>query len=481
MKCITKEAYKLLHEGVIALAEIESNGIAIDVDYLKKAIVSVTNTIKEIKEQLKKDKIYKAWVKRFGDKANLNSPYQLGEVIFKVLKYPRVEELEEDDKEENDEAAFRHLYLPFLVDYFRYRKLEKAVGTYLKGIQRETVDGFIHPFFDLHSVVSYRSGSSAPNFQNMPARNKEVMELIRKCFIPRKNRRLVEIDFSGIEVRVACCVTKDPKLIEDFTTPGKDPHRDTASKLFNLDIDYLIQNKDWAKKTVRDWAKNRFVFPEFYGSVYFQCAPHIWEVASDERIKLPTSGISIKDYLLSKGITELGECDPKQRPRTGTFEAHVRSVEKDFWKVRFKVYDQWKHDWWENYLKQGGFQIATGFWVEWSKAGLPKFNNATNTPIQGPAFHCLLWCLIQLQKWLTKNKFKSKIVGQIHDSIVLDVVESELQDVLNRAYYLMSKKLLQHWEWIIVPMETETEITPIDSSWNTKEQWIAENGIWKKK
>ena len=110
--------------------------------------------------------------------------------------------------------------------------------------------------------------------------------------------------------------------------------------------------------------------------------------------------------------------------------------------------------------------MLTGFRVD----GIYGRNDVINYPVQGAAFHCLLWCLIQLQRWLNAAGMKSLIVGQIHDSIVLDVTDDEAKEVLAKAHEIMTEDLPKHYSWIIVPMEVEAEMTPLGGSWFTKEK-----------
>jgi DNA polymerase-1 len=475
MRPATPEAYKLFHEGVQTLARVEHNGIKIDLDYLTKAEKGLDQKIKDIGAHLYDSEVYEIWRKLYGKKTNIDSADQLGRVLFDELKIPYVGERTATGKYSTDDEVLRTIDLPWVKKYLQRKKYYKARHTFLANIRNETVDGLLHPFFDLHTVQTFRSSSRSPNFQNFPSRDPEITKIIRTCFIAREGRQLLEMDFSGIEVRIACVYTKDPRLIDDFTTPGKDPHRDTAAQLFCLPVEFLKANADWAKKTVRDWAKNRFVFPEFYGSVHFQCAPHIWESIIEKgtdgyKFNLP-DGTSIKKHLARKGIKELGEVHPdviKEQggTRAGTYVHHVKKVEEDFWNNRFKGYTQWKKDWYAAYLKAGGFHTLSGFKVE----GVMKRNEVLNYPIQGFAFHCLLWTLIQLDKWLRKNKMKSLIVGQIHDSMVLDAVPKEVPIILEKVKELVSQGLPRHWPCIIVPMEIEAELCPVGGSWYDKKK-----------
>jgi DNA polymerase I-like protein with 3'-5' exonuclease and polymerase domains len=102
-----------------------------------------------------------------------------------------------------------------------------------------------------------------------------------------------------------------------------------------------------------------------------------------------------------------------------------------------------------------------------------------NTPIQGPSFHCLLWSFTRLNAWLKKTKMRSRVSGQIHDSIFLNVHRSELQDVLTKAEQIMTKDVRDAWKWIIVPLEVEVEVG--ESNWYEKTPWTCVGGTWKSK
>lgn len=467
VKATTKDAARLMMEGVQAMAELENAGIRVDTGYLDSQIVSVTDQIRDMVKELKGAKEYRLWRKKYGDKTQLGNKEQLGSIVFDEMGFKRkkgaAKKKRNDDGDDgrheakNDEAAFSHVDLPFVKLYFRKEKYKKLLGTYLKGIKRETQDGFLHPFFDLHKVVTSRSSSSRPNFQNIPARNREIMEIIRRCFIPRKGRHLVEIDYSGVEVRVSACYNKDRQLIKYIEDPTTDMHRDMAMRLFMLEKDQI------EKKTTRDWAKNRWVFPQFYGSVFFQCAPHLWQAVTDGH-KLP-NGMTVMEHLGKQGIRELGGCEPDDEPKKGTFVYHCKEVENYMWNEVFHEFTAWKKKWYAQYLKTGYIDSLVGFRME----GLFSRNDVLNYAIQGSAFHCLLQTVIWVLKEIRKRKMKTLVVAQIHDSMLLDVTANELEVVLQMVPDIMSNRLRREWDWIIVPLDVEAEITQINRPWNEKE------------
>lgn len=183
MQAKTQAGYKLLHEGVTALAAVEANGIRIDQKYLKRIKKQLRHQIEDITVELKTGKehkdVYRQWQRRYGSNANLGSRTQFGKVLFDDLKLPKPPPKERDRDDEKEETgnydmareALEGLDLPFVGRWLELEKLKKTLNTYLRGIERETTpDGFLHPSFDLLFARTFRSSSSAPNFQNMPIR-----------------------------------------------------------------------------------------------------------------------------------------------------------------------------------------------------------------------------------------------------------------------------------------------------------------------
>lgn len=452
------KAYNLLHQGAIALAQVEANGIRMDVKYLKTAIKKTEKKILDLTKELKEGKVGKLWKKVYGHKMNFQSTDQLGVILFDKLGL-ECTAYTATGKPKTDETALMAVSHPFVKKYLKIKKLSKANTTYLKGLLRETIDGYLHPFFNLNTALTFRSSSDSPNFQNIPVRIEEIRKLVRQAFIARKGNHLVEIDYGGIEVRVAACYHKDPRMISYIKNPKKDMHRDMAIECYKL-------RKDQVTKEIRFYGKNCFVFPQFYGSVYTDCASHLWEAIDTADLKT-AQGIPLKRHLAKKGIRKLGDCDIKEKPEVGTFEYHLRQVERKFWNERFPVYAEWKKHWYRRYLKRGWFVTKTGFTCK----GFFKRNEAINYPVQGSAFHCLLWSLIRLvTRELKKHKMKSLIVGQIHDSILCDVPDEELDEFLVLANDVMTKQLVKEWKWIKVPLEVEAEVCPLDGTWADKKE-----------
>lgn len=458
LKPATHEAYKLLHDGALAFSRMEEYGIRIDKGYLDDAIETTGRGAKMLERGLSQYKTYQTWRKIYGSKMNLDAGKQLKHILYDVLKHPILVRTRNEEAS-TDESALEKIDDPFIIDFLKMKKLRNLRRTHLNGIRRELIGDILHAFFNLHSVITYRSSANDPNFQNIPIRNEELAALIRPCFIPRKGNRLVELDYKAAEVRVAACYNKDPNLIRYVTDPNTDMHRDMSVELFLLD-------EDDVHKDIRDHVKNKFVFPEFYGSFYINCAVDLWDAI--HRFDLKTNaGVPLKKHLQRHGITELGECDPDNKhPKRGTFERHVRKVEKNFWNERFPTYRDWKDSWYQKYQRTGGINTLTGFKIE----GLFARNEIINYGIQGSAFHCDLWACIQLDKWIRKNNMKTRLIGQIHDSILADCPPDEVDDYIAEAQQITTRDLPRHWDWIIVPMSVEISASPINGSWHEKKR-----------
>lgn len=438
-----RTGYDLLHRGVIALSEVEANGMRVDVAYLDDAIETTAARIRRLEERLRGCEEYRLQRRRFGTNTNLTSRDQLAEVLFGDMGHePRA--VTATGKPQLDETALERVGTKYARGFLRLEKLNKLHGTYLLGVRREVEGEFLHAFFGLHLVRSYRGQSDSPNLQNIPIRDPVQGQVIRKAFIPRDGHVLVEIDYSSLEVMVACSLSGDPKLTYDATEG--DMHRDMAAEC------YMLEPGNVSKGT-RQNTKGGFVFAEFYGDWFKQVTRNLWD--GIERNNLETAaGVPLHDHLAAAGITGRGLCDPKRDAVPGTFEHHIQAVEDRFWNERFHVYHNKRRAWVEEYKRQGYIDIATGFRCN----GPMSKNQVMNYHIQGPAFHCLLWSLTRLVGEMKRRRWRSMVVGQIHDSIIADVHVNELDDYLRLAADIMTKQIEREWPWVTVPLGVEAEV-----------------------
>jgi len=160
MKPSSPAAFKLMMNGSSALADIEQNGMRIDVEYLDRTIKETSLKIKELESDLRLDEVYKIWRKLYGDKTDLGSRKQLGKVIFDELGV-ECKQRTKGGLPKTDVEALEEVDFPFVRNLTTLEKLKKVQSTYLIGIRRETVNGYVHPVFNLHLAITFRSSSLA--------------------------------------------------------------------------------------------------------------------------------------------------------------------------------------------------------------------------------------------------------------------------------------------------------------------------------
>jgi DNA polymerase-1 len=464
-------AYHLLHNGVLALGKAERQGIRVDVEYCERMVHRLEKKVERLEKKIFSSNFYKRWQHVSKGKVNLNSGDQLAYYLYNVKKLTPAK-FTDSGKGSTDEEALKMLKIPELNWMIERSKLLKSKDTYLGGFLKEQVNGVLHPFFNLHLAKTYRSSSQNPNFQNIPKRDKKTMQLIRKALFPRPGHQLLEMDYSGIEVAIAACYHKDPTMIEYIENPDNDMHGDMAAQIFLVDD---FDKHDPEHSFLRKATKNGFVFPQFYGDYFKNNAESLcgdWLGLPQGKWKkgmgMEFAGGHISDHLIAKGIKEFGTIKRNGNKTIITgFLKHIRDIEEDFWTKRFPVYAKWKEKHYERYLENGYTSLYTGF----VNKGIMGKNDAINYPIQGSAFHCLLWSFHKITEELEKREMDSKLIGQIHDAIVVDVHPDELEEVHEIIIDIGTRQLKDHWKWINVPLEIEAELCPVDASWAEKQDW----------
>jgi DNA polymerase I-like protein with 3'-5' exonuclease and polymerase domains len=450
------DAYRLLQAGAEALSFVEQAGFCVDTDYCREQIAIIDRKLVRSEHRLRTSKLGRAWQAKYGMKWSHTSVPQLRHVLYTEMRVKPFKK-SEDDNESTNEESLRQLGgevdgIDHLLQLRRWKKARDVLSSFI----RYAIDGRMYPSFLLHTVTTYRSSSADPNLQNVPKRDKEIMDICRRALKPSPGHILVEIDFSGIEVAIAATYHKDPTMLTYLNDPKSDMHSDTAKELFILPrLNSALKDIDGGG-TLRQASKNGFVFPEFYGSWYEECAFNLactW-------LKLPQNsawradqgavfnGRPIGAHLLSHDIDNLD-----------SFTDHVRKVENDFWNRRFRVYNQWRKDWYADYQEKGRFGMQTGF----ECSGVMLRNQVINYPVQGSAFHILLRTLIKLVAAL--RGWSSRVIGEIHDSAILDVAPAELDEVIAIAKRIATVEVPAEWRWITVPLRVEVAKSQIDGNW----------------
>lgn len=449
----TSAAYNLFHNGILALAKAEQQGLRIDMNYANSKIKELTADIQNLEQEFKNSKFYRDWTKSRTSIPNIYSNQQLSHFLYNVKKIPPIKTTV-TGKGATDEDALEGMNLPELYPLLRIRKLMKIRDTYLSGFVREQVNGYIHPFFNLHKVRTFRGSCDSPNFQNIPKRDKETMLICRKAIYPRPGHQLLELDFKALEVSIAACYHQDPTMLKYLKDPSTDMHADMAEQIFFLSK-YDENNPE--HNILRNATKNGFVFPQFYGDYYKNNAISMagtWGKLPESKWKpgqgIPFNSKNLSDHFIQHKINSMD-----------SFILHIKGIEKDFWGNRFPVYRDWKEKWWSNYQKAGYINMFSGFTCK----GVMGRNDCINYPVQGAAFHCLLWTFIRLSNIIESKKWKSRLVGQIHDAIVIDVYPPELEELTLNARLVSCGDLVNNWKWITVPLTIKAEVAGIDESW----------------
>ena len=482
-----REAFELFKNTQIAFAHCEANGIQIDKEFLDRAIKETNERLDSIKNYIyEKTNVGQRIREIFGSRALLTNRNQVAVILFKGIPEAYYKGIDKDEVKKRcfnlkpvltsagspivSETELEKINNPDIADFAKhyslYMSLHKMLKTNLEGILAGLDENaIIHPSFLLFSVISYRTSSSEPNFQNFPNHNKELSSIVRKCFIPRgENRYLCEVDYSGAEVRVNASINQDPTLVGSIER-GIDFHKAVAAKSYMLDETQVT-------KKLRQSVKGTYTFAAFYGSYWGAIAKGLWDNINYGGLTLE-DGTPLLEHIHSKGIYKLGDIET---PEKGTYGEYIYNVDQWFWGVMFKRYAQWKYETWEDYQCTGYVDLPSGFRC----GGVFTRNMVSNMPAQGSAAHCLLWSFCQLTDFINKwgvykdrygCKLDTKICGQIHDSILLDIPEKELDYILYIANKIMTKDLREHFKWITVPMEIEADVSPKGKSWLEKEPY----------
>lgn len=432
-----KQAPELILQGIkfftdasLHLAVAESNGIIIQTENAKKQEVALAAEMKKIEKEIQAHPSMKKWNRPVAFRPS--APEDLSHFVFNILKKIPAK-YTATGKPKADKIEMENHDHPVVTMTLRWRKFQKIKDTYLAQFMRENTNGIIHPMFNLGRVDTFRSSSDSPNFQNVPKRDPEASRPIRLLLKPHPGQMLCEYDYKAVEVAVAACYNKDPQLIRYITDPSTDMHRDMGMQL-------LLKSKEQLTKDERSIAKNKFVFPEFYGSYYAKVAPDMWNA-------LPADSIA---HLQSQGIQTVED-----------FTAHVQDIEDDFWSNRFGVYAEWKERQWKTYLKKGYIESYTGFRCY----GPMRKNEVINYPIQGSAFHVQLRTFGKMTEVVKHRGMESKMMGQIHDSIVPSVLPAEEKAFDKLIWYYGTQEIREAWDWIIVPLSLEKSKSAVDGNW----------------
>ncbi len=411
------KAYNLFHEGTLCFSDMTEAGIGVNVNYYQDINKQLEKRISFLERTLHSSPESDLYKSKMNKELDLNSNVEIGKLLFNFLEISSTKKTEKGGISTSADVL-ESMDLLFTKQLVTYRKLAKLKATYVEGILENQVDGRIHPDFNLHLVRTYRSSSSNPNLHNIPKRDEYAMNLIRGGIIPTPGWKLIESDYGAMEVRIIVCYSLDPVLL-DMLKKGVDIHQEWANFLGVSRFD----------------AKNGFVFALFYGSFY----KSVWA------------------DLMARGYKDL----PIGR---------VRDAEQEFWN-KYRVTKKWQDKLMGKYRENGYVEMLHGF----RRRGFLTKNELVNAPIQGTAFHCLLWSCIEINRIRKRDKWNTKLIGEIHDSMMKDTYPPEEKMVISTTKRVMTEDILNDHPWIIVPLLAEIEVANIDQPWHKKEKYDENN------
>jgi len=470
-------AFGLTMDGLVALSDATVLGIEMDQFYYLEENQSLQDRMTVLMEKLTRGKVAMDFRKHTGKPLKIvNKDFSAADlrvVLYEILNVTKVKETATGLKSVDAEVV-ESIDNPWAKDLVEWRKWYKVLNTYMAQFIREiSPHGRMHPFFPLHTARTYRGSSSDPNFHNIPNRDEEAKAITRRGIMPSPGRRIGAVDFGSQEVRVAAILSQDAKLMWYCSQEDADMHMDIATRIWGADMALITG-------LIRFHSKGGFVFAEVYGSFYVNCAVDMWDNCADLQL---SNGATIREHLLSVGIISgpaSGKTKFKIRGKIQTisrhlyqFIQHVKDVEAWFWE-EFAGLREWQQRMVQEYQQKGWVEMPFGY----RRTDLLTNNMIFNTAIQGTAFHLLLWSYIQLKRYCD-TEWRTDQLGQIHDEIVYDLADGELQDVLNVTEDVMTVRIREAHPWVVVPLVIEPEVTDIDVGWYYKKEMIKDdNGKW---
>ena len=381
------------------LREMEQAGVRIDVGMLKQAEVQLNEELQVLEQQ-----IYASAETTF----NINSPKQVGEVLFDQLKLDAKAKKSKTGQYSTSEEVLLALKPkhPVVGMILEYRELKKLISTYISAlptyINPET--GKIHTTYNQTVTATGRLSSSNPNLQNLPIRS-ERGQLIRQAVIPDEGCMFLSADYSQIELRLMAHFSQDPHLVEAFRS-GQDIHAATAAKIFNVPIE---------------------------------------EVTKDQRRQAKTANFGIIYGISAFGLAQQLDCS----------RSEAKALIDGYFAAFPGVIDYIERQ--KELARQQGYAIT----LFGRKRYLPDIlshnatvrsfaeRNAVNSPIQGTAADIIKMAMVTIHRRLKEEGLKAQMIMQVHDELnfnvplnevekVREIVVSEMQNVVHLTVPLIA-------------------------------------------
>ncbi len=402
-----KEVQKVFDEVenplVRVLTDMEFEGVKIDVPFLNDYSKELEKDAKQFEENV---------YAKAGVRFNLASPKQLGEVLFEILKIDPKAKKTKTGQYATGEDVLQKLANnnPIVADILGFRELTKLKSTYVDALPLiiNSKTGRVHTSYAQAVAVTGRLSSNNPNLQNIPIRSDRGRE-IRKAFIPRDNSRvLVSADYSQIELRIVAAISGDPNMCEAFKQ-GKDIHTATAAKVYNIPEADVTKEMRYKAKSVN--------FGIIYGQGAFGLADNLGIPRAEAKEIIDNYK---KEFV---GITSYMEDTIKFAQANGYVQTLMGRK-------------RWLKD-----INSSNFTVR----------GYAE-RNAINSPIQGTAADMIKLAMIKIHDEMKRGSWQSKMILQVHDELVFDVVKEELNDLKKLIITNMTNALVLPND---VPVEAE--------------------------
>ena len=390
------------------LAEMEYTGVAVD----EEELISIAKTF-ETEMNTIEEEIYRLAGERF----NINSSQQLGAILFEKLELPVQKKTKKKTGYSTDAEVLTALAamhdLPAQI--IRFRTLSKLKSTYADALVEliHPKTGRIHTSYNQTVAVTGRLSSSNPNLQNIPIRSDEG-RMIRSAFVPQKGFKLIAADYSQIELRLLAHCSEDPILIESFNS-GEDIHKRTAAEMFDCDALFVTNEMRRQAKAVN--------FGIMYGMSPFGLAKEL-------SITQKMAKSFIENYFARyDGVkTFIATCisEAEKAKTTSTLLGRIRPLPE----------------------------------ITSANRNVKQFaeRSAVNTPIQGTAADLIKLAMLHCSKIIKENKMKTRMIMSVHDEIVFEAPEVEVDEV--KA--LMQQAMENVWD-LSVPLSVNIEV---GDNWN---------------
>lgn len=379
-KEVEKVFYEVENPLVKVLTAMEFEGVRIDEGFLNDYSKAL-----ETDASVAEKNVYE----KAGVKFNLASPKQLGEVLFEKLQLdPKAKKTKTGQYATGEDVLLKLANNnPIVADILAFRELTKLKSTYVDALPQliNSKTGRVHTTYGQAVAVTGRLASNNPNLQNIPVRTNRGKE-IRKAFIPRdKNHILISADYSQIELRIVAAISGDVNMCEAFKN-HKDIHTATAAKVYGIDEKDVTKEMRYKAKSVN------------FGIIYGQGA---FGLADNLGISRTEAKEIIDNYKKEfSGIQ-------KYMDDTINFAREHGYVQTIMGRKR------WLRD-----INSSNFTVR-GF----------AERNAINSPIQGTAADMIKMAMVKVHRQMQQQKFKSKMILQVHDELIFDVLKEEADEL----------------------------------------------------